>query len=163
MKLSHSIAVCLASLGAAWHRLLHPDHVALANTLNVVPGCRDTKIADEAIARRTVVKLGSDIDHVGVCDAADVPHGITTDQSASTGEALSFGVFGTEGVEGGFEYTSSGTTAVNEMLVPADGGGLRTLPAGAGTYYIVAKCYIGNTTGLTGVATPWGPQKIVVP
>lgn len=160
MKLRHHVLLIAVGISAAWHRLTKPDHVALANTVNVIPGHSETLIADEAIPRNSIVKTGTDADHAGVCDAADIPLGFTRDSEAGIGEPITFAHFGSQG----FEYLySDGAEALGDLLVPANNGALRKLPAVAGTYYVVGVCKVPSTANSNGVARPFGPQKIVVP
>jgi hypothetical protein len=137
------------------------NRIVLANYVAQRAGCRDSKLADEAIGRRTLVKYGSDSDHIGVCDAADIPLGATEDNSASAAEdRVSFSQFGLTKEE--LEGVASGAIADGDLLVPAANGLLRTLPAGAGTYYICGRAKGAAADGEPVVFIPCFPIQRVV-
>jgi hypothetical protein len=139
MKLKLKLTAMVAALALVAHRIFHRDEIVLANTLvTTLPNGQDTKFADEAIGRYTLVKAGSDEDHIGVCDSGDVPLGMTGEDSATAAEAsVGFEYFGA--AKGTRQATASGAITRGQFLVPADNGALRDLPAGAGTYYIVGR------------------------
>lgn len=140
MKIQFKIhfALLVAALSAALHRAFgQPDTIALANYLAVPAGCEDTKIADAAIGRRTLVKFGTDADHIGVCGTGDIPLGATRDGSAATGDRVSFAQFGLYDRE--LEGTASGAITDGDMLVPGAAGTVRKLPVTSGTYYIIGR------------------------
>jgi hypothetical protein len=155
-------AVLVASVATAWHRVTQPEAIALGNTLALTsPDGRDTKQADEAIGRYTLVKRGSDEDHVGVCDVGDIPLGATEDDSASAVEdRVSFRYFGAG--HSTCQATASGAVAVEDFLVAADNGRLRKLPAVAGTYYIVGRALSAAVDGKVFHFVPSFPIQRVV-
>jgi hypothetical protein len=151
----------LHRLGAAWNPFWGGNRIALANAIATPAGCRDTKLADEAIGRRTLVKIGSDADHIGVCDAADIPLGATEDGSASAAEdRVAFAQFGLLVTE--LEGTASGAIEDGDLLVPAADGKLRVLPEDAGTYYICGRAKGGAANAAAVVYIPCFPIQRVV-
>jgi hypothetical protein len=114
------------------------NRIVLANTIPVRDGCRATRLADAAIGRFRVLKKGSDGYHVDVCGVADIPLGITEDNSAGAAEdEISYAVFGLahESKEG----IASGAIADGDYLVPGAAGTIKTLPVAQGTYYIIGR------------------------
>jgi hypothetical protein len=152
----------LHRLGVAWNGFWGGNRLALANAIATCAGPNDTKFADEAIGRRTVVKFGSDADHIGVCDAADIPLGATRDASAAAAaDRVSFAQFGLYHEE--LEGTASGEIADGDFVVPANGGALRSLTGlGAGTYYICGRAKGAAADGAALVYVPCFPIQRVV-
>jgi hypothetical protein len=135
IKLATGLAVLCSTMAAIFRK---PDALALANYIPIHPACSDTLLADEAIGRFTIVKSGTDQYHGGVCDAADKPLGFTRDSSASAAEEnFAFDYFSLS--HKGSEALASGAIALDDDLVPADGGKLRKLPVAAGSYWVCGR------------------------
>jgi hypothetical protein len=132
MKLKLHLAMLAAAISAAWHRLT--GALALANTVALVP---NTYLADAALGRFKVLKAGSDEYHVAACGTGDIPFAMTQEDSAAAAEDnVAVKHFGelchTRG-------TASGAITNGDLLVPGAAGAVRTLPAGAGTYYVIGQ------------------------
>ncbi len=156
MKLKLNIAVLAGAWSAAWHRLTGTD-IALANTVAIVP---NTYLTDSAIGRFKVVKAGSDEHHVALCGAADVPYAMSQEDSAAAAEdSLSVKHLGEIGHTRG---TASGAIANGDLLVPAANGAVRTLPAGAGTYYVIGQAKAAAADGAEVPFTALGINRTVV-
>jgi hypothetical protein len=111
---------------------------ALANIAEGFQPARLTYRADAVIATRNLVgKIGSDAAHVAVCGDADIPLGMITDQAPAIDDGVSVTLFGPNnecclGI-------ASAQILAGAFVVPAANGKLRTLPAAAGTYWIVGR------------------------
>lgn len=93
---------------------------------------------DAAITTRYLLgKIGSDAAHVAVSDAADIPLGVITDEAAAAEDLVNLALFGSG--EKTLKVVASAAIAAGAFVVGADGGKTRTLPAVAGTYYIVGR------------------------
>lgn len=161
MKIKLKLAALGSVIAALWHQLTSTQDIVLANTVPVRAGCRDSKLADAAIGRFTLVKPGSDADHVNVCGAADIPCGITEDSSASAAEErLAYATLGLSHEDK--EGVASGNISNGNFLVPAAGGKLKVLPAVAGTYYIVGRAKADAADTKPVVFTPCFPIQRVV-
>jgi hypothetical protein len=161
-KIRLSLLVLIAAISAGLQRITRGDNVALANEVAVRGGCSDTKLADAAIGRFTVVKFGSDEDHIDVCGVGDVPLGITRDNSAAAAEdRVSFDQFGLTEEEA--EATASGAIAYNDFLVAGAAGTVRKLPVAGGTYYIIGRAKKTVADGKRAVFVPCFPIQRVVP
>lgn len=122
---------------------------------------------DAAItARYSLVKLGSDNSHIAVTAAAtDIPLGICTDstdvQTGDITKPLAVNALGA--VRGTQRGIAAGTIATGAFLVPAANGQVQTLPAAAGSYYIVGR-YVGAgaTVGNYVEFTPCFPTLRIV-
>jgi len=161
MKMKLKLVAVGGVIAALWHQLTQSQDIVLANTVPARAGCRDSKLADAAIGRFTLVKPGSDADHVNVCGAADIPCGITEDSSASAAEErLAYATLGLSHEDK--QGIASGDIADGNMLVPAAGGKLKVLPVAAGTYYIVGRAKGGAADTKPVVFTPCFPVQRVV-
>jgi hypothetical protein len=159
-RISLLFVVPMAMLSSWVHRTLGDNRIALANYLTTLAGDEDTRIADAAIGRRTVVKLGTDADHIDVCGTGDIPIGATRDGSAAIGVRCSFAQFGLYDKE--LEGTASGAITFGDMLVPGAAGTVRKLPVASGTYYIIGRA---KATVADGASVPYVPcfpiQRVV--
>jgi hypothetical protein len=161
MKFRLLIIAVLGAVCAGFSRLTEPP-ICLANSIAVRPGRADTALADEAIGRYAVLKIGTDENHVGLCDAADIPLGFTTESSAAAAEdRVAFDLFGLG--ENHAEATASGAIAAGDMLVPADNGKLKKLPVVGGTYYICGRARTAAADAAKVVFVPCFPIQRVVP
>lgn len=133
-RLAVPFVLALRELDSWFHRPPSEDRLALANIVALVP---NTYLTDAAIGRFKVLKKGTDEYHVDVCGTGDVPYAMNQEDSAAAAEAnLAVKHFGelchTRG-------TASGAITNGDLLVPGANGSVRTLPAGAGTYYIIGQ------------------------
>jgi hypothetical protein len=160
-RLALPCVTALSILSGSFHRQLGFNRIALANTLITPAGRSDTKLADGAISRRKLVCPGSDVDHVALCGASDIPLGSSGESSTTAAEErLSFRQFGLNCEEE--EGTASGTVTVGEFVVPAASGALKTLPTAPGTYYICGRAKTTATTGNAFAYIPCFPIRAVV-
>ena len=140
------------------------NRVAIANTINA---CRylngvKTLTADAAIARHQVVKTGAAETSVALGTTAAKPIGIVRG-AWDSGDAAAVHLFGAaQGTEIGI---ADAAIAVDVRLTPGTTSGrLRTMPAGAGTYWIC-----GNALTAAAAAgdefefVPCTPYAVIVP
>lgn len=162
MKLRLQLCALAAALVAGCRRILQPDAVVLANASTVsAPSARDTKLTDAAIGRRRLVKLGTDEDHIDVCGTGNIPLGMTEEDSASAAaQRVAFRHFGLG--DGGAIGVASGAIAAGDMLVAGAAGAVRTLPAGAGTYYLIGRATEAAADGADVPFVPCFPIQRVV-
>jgi hypothetical protein len=151
-------AMIAVGVAAAFRRVGHG--VALANYIATPASDEDTKIGDAAIARRTLVKPGTDADHIDVCGVGDIPLGATRDGSCALGERVSFAQFGLYHRE--LEGIASGAIANGDMLVAGAAGTVRTLPVANGTYYIIGRAKAAAADAGAVVYVPCFPIQRVV-
>jgi hypothetical protein len=121
-----------------------------------------TFLTDAAFAERyLLVKGGSDALHVALCGVGDIPKGIAHDSAAAAEESVTVHKFGLhrEGAQG----VASGAIAVEALLVPGANGTVRTLPAAAGTYYIIGRATKAAADTDRVEFTPCFPIQRVVP
>jgi hypothetical protein len=113
----------------------------LHGLVNVAEGFQPavkTYLTDAAIATRFLLgKVGSDASHVAVCGATDIPLGVIHDEAAAAELGVSVAKFGLHN-EGEIAVASA-AIAADALLVPAANGKVVTLPATAGTYYIIGR------------------------
>jgi hypothetical protein len=110
----------------------------LANSITSGTHSGDMQIVlEEAVARRhLMLKKGAADNGALICTAADKPMCLAEDQGAIADNIamhrLGMGGRTALGV-------ASGAIAANARLSPAAGGKIRTLPAGAGTYWVCGE------------------------
>lgn len=93
-----------------------------------------TKKTDAAITTRNLLgKPGSDINHVAVSGANDIPYGVITDEAAAAEELVGVAILGTENRT--LLMVASEAITEGEHVYTAAAGKVQDLPAGAGTYY----------------------------
>ncbi len=150
-------------IAALWAAFIAPFQrrdsgvIALANTVAVVP---TTYLSDAAIGRFKVLKAGSDENHVAICGTGDVPYAMSGEDSASAAEAdLAVHHFGDGRPTRG---TASGAIANGDLLVPGANGSVRTLPAGAGTYYVIGQAKAAAADGAEVPFVRFGVNRTVV-
>ncbi|PTY02580.1 hypothetical protein DB346_08510 [Verrucomicrobia bacterium LW23] len=120
-----------------------------------------TRKTDAALASRyLLVKPGSDADHVAVTGVSDIPHGIAQDEATAAEEDVAVNLLGcAKSTQLG---VASGTVTVGDLLVPAASGAVRTLPASAGTYYIIGRALATVATTELVEFDPYPPTQRVV-
>lgn len=142
-----------------WHG---GNRVALGNAVLSPPGQSDSKLADEVIGRYALVKVGSDADHVALCDAGDIPCGFTRDGSApAIGDLVAFELLGlsTKATQG----TASGAITAGNLVCPGNNGVLRDVTLlGSTTVYVCGLALTSCATGGTFVFVPYAPVQRVI-
>lgn len=99
---------------------------------------RITKKADAALATRyLLVKVGSDVDHIAVAGAADIPLGVALDEPAAAEDLCAVQLLGTAGRT--IPMVASAAITLDDFVVAAANGKIRTLPGTTGTYYIIGR------------------------
>ena len=122
-----------------------------------------TKKADGAITTRYLLaKIGSDIDHVDLAGTADIPLGVITDESAAAEDLVNVSLFGSG--QSTQKMIASAAITAGDLVVSAASGKIRTLPGGAGTYYIIGRALnAASADGDVVEVTPSFPvQRVVV-
>lgn len=138
------IAILMVSLVvfafAAWISS-RPRGKQLRAFANVAEGRQpraQTLLADGVLAvRNLVMKRGSDARHVAACGVGDIPLGVANDTVEAAEEGVTVRKFGLN--DEGELGVASGAIAQDDFLVPGAAGTVRTLPAAAGTYYIIGR------------------------
>lgn len=150
------ILLVLAALAAAIagiHYLLHRDKIlTLANDINsgTHPDGIATGTTDAALGRYRLVKQGSLATSFAVAGAADTPIGITLDETANTTDITAVRMLGCG--QGTVMAVSDGSAAIarGDQLVPAAGGAVKTIAAGAGNYVVIGIAMEAVGNGATG-------------
>lgn len=153
----------LTALGSALMSALCPRNtLALGNAVAPMsPHGTRTYIADAAIPAYTMVKLGSDENHVVTCGDGEAPIGMTLDDAASAQYAdVTVMLLGAQA--GSKITTASGAIAAGDELVTAAAGALKTLPAGAATYYVAGRALNTVADGGTVQFVPKVAEKRIV-
>jgi len=100
-------------------------------------GVKTYKVDAAFSSRFLLAKVGSDVDHVDVCGATDIPLGINTDSAAAAEEEVGIALFGA--AEGTRRVVASAAITLGDMVVAAASGKVKTLPGTTGTYYIIGR------------------------
>jgi hypothetical protein len=114
------------------------DTLALANIAEGTHHGSITKKTDAAIATRYLLgKFGTDVDHVAVCGASDMPLGIISDEASAAEELVAVQFL--SATDKTRKCVASEAIAITDELYTAANGKVQNLPAGAGTYYKVGR------------------------
>lgn len=152
-----------AAFLAGIHRLFNSSHVAIANIGEGIHGSGALSFrADAALATRyLLVKRGSDDAHVAVAGAADVPPYLCTDEAAAAEDLVTCVALACAGGTVRAVTDGSGALAAGDVLVPAAGGKVKKIAAGAGNYYVVgmATAAVAATDGDAVEMIPIGAWK----
>ncbi len=107
-------------------------------------GKKSYLVDNSAASRYLLYKQGSDADHVDICTSSDIPLGSSDDQADadSPGLAIAVKLFGA--AKGTHLVVTDGSLANGDLVVAADSGKVRKLPAGSGTYYLVGRALISS-------------------
>ena len=157
--------VPMAILSTWVHRMRGDNRIVLANYIAQPGGKEDSKLADGVIARRSLIKLGSDENHIAATGTADIPIGITRDGSAAAaGVYVSFAQLGLYDRE--VEGVASGAISYGDFLIAGPTvngcGTVRSLAlAGVGTWYIIGRAKQTVTDTLPVVFLPMFPIQRV--
>jgi hypothetical protein len=136
------IAMVAALFAGALVRARKSNGVPLVGLANIAEGTHAggklTKLTDVALTIRfLLVKIGSDIDHIAINTAADIPLGVCTDEAAGAEENVNVEVWGCS--HGTKKVVASGAITAGAFVVGDAAGKVRTLPGTTGTYYIIGR------------------------
>jgi hypothetical protein len=121
-----------------------------------------SKKADAVISTRyLLVKFGTDVDHVNLAGAADIPLGVCTDLAEAIEDPVNVNLLGC--APGTQFMVASAAIALGDFLQPAANGQVATLTATTGTHYNVGRAL--NAAAAQGdlVEVDTTLQKIVSP
>ncbi len=121
-----------------------------------------SRLADAAHSyRHLLVKAGSDISHMAVAGASDLPLGPCFDQPSAA--ERSGGVHLLGAVQGTVLMVASAAIAAGAELFTAAGGEVQAEPTVAGTYYKVGRAVDASTAAHQELEVePCAPVKLVV-
>jgi hypothetical protein len=137
-KLKNLLLVAVAALASAL-RIDRRTHYEFANIAEGTypTGCI-TKLADAALTRRhLVVKIGTDINHVAINTASDIPLGVADDEAAAAEDDVNVQLLGQK--EGTILMVAGAAITAGAFLVGTASGKVITLPGSTGTYYIIGR------------------------
>jgi hypothetical protein len=133
---------------------------------NIAEGTHDgmiTKLADAAYGRNLVYKVGSDADHIATAGVADIPLGVSDDESAAAEDPLDLLLLGSIR-RTVLAQASAAVITQGDYVVPAANGQVRKLPTASGTYYIIGRA-LNTTAGNSGDLCEFDPcvpvQRVV--
>jgi hypothetical protein len=144
-----AVLLCALLLAAVLSLLRPRLGELLANNaliVSIFPKGRTTRLADASFtARYLLCKAGSDVSHIAICTASDVPLGVVPDMTPTQDTAnselsypLPVNLLGLN--EDTERMIASAAIAVDAFVVPAAAGQIKTLPtSGGGTTYIVGR------------------------
>lgn len=132
---------------------------------NIAEGTHEgslTKFTDAALAsRHLLVKFGSDVDHVAVNGAGDMPLGTVADDPDAAEALVSVDLLAVTGSTR--RCVCSEAIALTDELYTAANGKVQNLPAGAGTYYKIGRpLQAGAADGAVIEFEPCYPVKVTV-
>ncbi len=144
------ISMTIAFALIAWVVLEKVKGASRPRFSNVTEGTHEgsiTKKTDAALSTRfSLVKIGSDADHIAVCGAGDRPLGIATDEAEAAEDNLNVNLLGSSSSTQ--KAVASEAIAVGDSVFTAASGKVQNEPGGAGTYYLVGR-------GLDGRRSRW--------
>jgi hypothetical protein len=121
--------VCLGAIAACGWRTSRKGGTVTGNI---------SKKLDAVPAERWVlVKFGSDVDHVNIAGAADIPLGVITDIAEAIEDPVNVHLLGS--APGTQFMVASAAIALGDFLQPAANGQVATLTATTGTHYNVGR------------------------
>lgn len=137
--IKNKLVAAIAAIAAIGDRLLGCPRYEFANIgEGTYQTGNMTRLADAALStRHLVVKIGSDINHVAVAGAADIALGVANDASEAAEDPVNVQILGV--AEGTILMTAGAAITAGDMVVTTSSGKIRTLPSGAGTYYIIGR------------------------
>lgn len=161
MKLIFKLAAVLAWLSVLAQRAM--GRTALAN---IAEGTHQNGIlnfrTDAALATRyLLLKRGSDDAHVAVAGASDTPIYVALDEAGAAEEPIACQAIACASGTIKLITNGAGALAAGDVLVPAAGGKVAKIAAGAGNYYVVgiATAAVAATDGEQLEAIPIGAWK----
>ena len=158
-----------AALGFPWALRRHRHRTGVLAE-NIAEGTRefDSLVPDTAVpARYLLAKRGSDAAHFAIADAGDRPIGVCEDQTSAAGVALPGLPLRVSrlGVSTRSKKVAvDSAVAQDDLLVAAANGYAQTLPAAAGTYWVIGSAEQAAAAGAPTLIEFIGclPYKIVV-
>lgn len=121
-----------------------------------------TKKLDAVPAERWVLaKFGSDVDHVNIAGAADIPLGVITDIGEAIEQEVNVQLLGC--APGTVFMVASAAITLGDFLQPAANGRVATLTATTGTHYNVGRALNAAAQAGDLVEVDTTLQKIVSP
>lgn len=158
------IGLVAIALACGWLRRNARDYsICLENVgEGTHDGGRVTLKADAAVGTRYLLaKRGTDVDHVDICGASDVPLGVFTDEAAAIEDQVGVELLGANTRT--LLMVASETMTFDDDVYAAASGKVQDLPTGAGTYYKVGKAVsAGVADGLIEVVPCFPEKKVVV-
>lgn len=130
------LMVVAAVLIAAWllHRRKSGLYFANAGTA-VTPFGLATRRADAAIATRyLLVKIGTDVDHVAINGATDLPLGVCTDEAEAAEDVIAVNLLGSNNATQ--RMVASAVINLGDLVYTAANGKIRSAPTGATVYKV---------------------------
>jgi hypothetical protein len=138
-KLIHLCGLAIAGLLSAGDRLFRGPRYEFSNIAEGTypTGCM-TRLADVALTRRhLLVKIGTDINHIAINTASDIPLGVADDEAAAAEDDVNVQLLGQK--EGTVLMVAGAAITAGAFVVGTAAGKVITLPATTGTYYIVGR------------------------
>ena len=140
-----TLLLAAAFLAAKAHRGFGEFLANAITTINTTPKGRGTRLADASFTLRYLLaKQGSDATHIGICGATDKPFAVVPDMTPTADQAASdlsyplpVNILGLN--EDTERMVASAAIAVDDLVVPAGSGKVKTLPTTAGVYWVVGK------------------------
>ncbi|MDP0500991.1 MAG: hypothetical protein Q7P63_12930 [Verrucomicrobiota bacterium JB022] len=137
------------------------SNLVFANTVGEFAAGEITRFSTGALsARNRLVKPGAQPRTVALCEANDLPLGVSQDDADLAGDAVNVTLLGSAGRT--LRAVASGNVAEGALLVPAAGGAVRTLPGTSGTYHIVGRALQAASAGQLVCFDPCFPQTRTV-
>jgi hypothetical protein len=161
-KLQNLLLAAAAALASAL-RIDRRTHYEFANIAEGTypTGCI-TKLVDAALTRRhLLVKIGTDINHVAINTASDIPLGVADDEAAAAEDDVNVQLLGQK--EGTILMVAGAAITAGALLVGTASGKVITLPGSTGTYYIIGRALdaAGADGDVINVAHSFPIQRVV--
>lgn len=100
-------------------------------------GCM-SKLADVALTRRhLLVKIGTDVNHVAINTASDIPLGVVDDEAEAAEDPVNVQLLGQK--EGTVLMVAGAAITAGAFVVGTAAGKVITLPGTTGSYYIIGR------------------------
>lgn len=112
------------------------------SVINITPKGRGTALSASTLTRRyLLVKQGADPEHIDICGVNDTPFAVCPDMTPTTDTDTSYPLpYNILGLDEDTErMVVNSATNMGDLLVPAGNGLVQTLPATAGTYWVVGR------------------------
>lgn len=144
-------ALAMSAIAASFQRLLRPRSIALANIAEGVHGSGILNFRTDAAhsTRYLLVKRGTDDAHVAIAAAVDTPLYICQDEATAAEDPVACLAIAAASSTVKVVTDGTGALAAGDVLVPAAGGKVKKIAAGAGNYYVVgiATAAVAATDG----------------
>lgn len=159
-----SVCVIAAALFFAANVSRRTRRRGLTAALNIAEGTHAgtiRKLTDAAITTRYLLyKFGSDVNHIAVAGASDIPLGTVDDEASAAEEEVGVNILGSTGRT--LLMVASETITVGEAVFAAANGKIQDLPVANGTYYQVGYAMNGAGADELIEVQPCTPIKVVV-